>query len=59
MVIYAYYLEKEGATLITLSHYRQKINFDHISRIFFGKSPTFLEFQFLSLFKVTEKILWN
>jgi hypothetical protein len=59
MVIYAYYLEKEDSSISTLAHYRQRINFDHVSQIFFGKSPTFLEFQFLNLFKVTDKISWT
>jgi hypothetical protein len=59
MVIYSYYLEKEYSTLKKPSDYKEKINFETLTRIFFNKSALFLEFQFLNLFKVTDKILWT
>lgn len=59
MVIYAYYLEKENSTPGFTLDYRQRINFSNISRIFFDKNPIFLEFQFLNLFKIIDKMVWT
>lgn len=42
MVIYSYYLEKETSAMDPQADYKHKINFETISRIFFGKSAIFL-----------------
>lgn len=59
VVMHTYYLEKEGIRLSTISQFREVINFKKLAKMFFGKSVFFIEFQFLNLIKITEKIVWS
>jgi hypothetical protein len=59
MVIYTYYLGKEGKSIDTLTERSDIIYYPQISSIFFSKSTLFLEFQFLNLIKTTDKLVWT